>query len=190
MKKSEINFNKLFFEFASVSFAVIFALFLNQWREDRNNQKLADTVVDNLGLELKENIEILDSFIPSHKAFLNNVDSLISGGKTIDRSSIDEKNLELTILNSSAWEMAKVTNVILYIDFEEINSLSKVYKLQFYYESIVKQYIINSSNVYHDKAGLESLKNDKQFLKTIIPIEENLQIHYKVMLEEVLNENN
>lgn len=93
-------------------------------------------------------------------------------------------------MSSSAWEMSEITNAIYYLDFEDLNDLAKVYDLQSYYELIVKHYILNSSIVYEPKTSVIRLKNNKQFLETIIPIEEDLQIYYDLMLSEVLKKNN
>jgi len=39
MKNKRLNIQRLIFEFISVSFAVLIALLVNQWREDHNNAK-------------------------------------------------------------------------------------------------------------------------------------------------------
>jgi len=46
MKNSKINFSRLLFEFISISFAVLIALFVNQWREGHNNQNIADKAAE------------------------------------------------------------------------------------------------------------------------------------------------
>jgi len=86
--------------------------------------------------------------------------------------------------------MAEITNAIYYLNFEDVNDLAKVYDLQSYYESIVRHYILNSSIVYQPKTSIIKLKNNKQFLETIIPLEESLKIYYDRMLTEVLKKNN
>ena len=180
----KLNINRLIFEFISVSFAVLFALLLNQWREDYNHEKLADKTIINIKKELSENSEILDTYIPKHKTTLREIDSLIAIAYKDENTS--NKNIDLTIMNSSAWEMAKITNAVFYMNFDLVNNLSKVYKLQAYYESIVKQYILKDSDIYHSETDINYLMDTKQFLETVIPLEENLEGYYKLMIEEVL----
>ena len=184
MKLSKINFSKIVFEFISVSFAVLFAILLNQWREDRNNTKLAQKALVNVSEEFKENKEILMNFIPNHKSVLVEIDSVIN---LSDKDNVLViKNIKINLINSSAWEMAKITNAVYYLDFDVVNNLSKIYKLQDYYESIVKQYILKNANSYQIETDKKYLLDAKRFLETIIPLEEDLVGYYNLMLDKVL----
>jgi len=186
MSKKKIRFSKLLFEFISVSFAVLLALFVNQWREDRNNNKLAEQAVQNIKEEFIENKEMMSELIPNHKLLLSQLNefSEIEGNETSIKKSIE--TLDITLINSSAWEMAKVTNVVFYINFDDVNNLAKVYNLQSYYESIVKQYILSNAIKYQKNDAVNQLENTKQFLNTIILLEEDLQKYYDLMLTEIL----
>jgi hypothetical protein len=186
MNNKKLNTRRLIFEFISVTFAVLFALFVSQWRENYNNDKLADKAILNIGIELEKNKEDISLSIPKHKSALAYIDSLLLVNENSDLSINEPISIELMIMSSSAWEMSEITNAIYYLDFEDVNDLAKVYDLQSYYESIVKHYILNSSIVYQPKTGIIRLKNNKQFLETIIPIEESLKIYYDRMLAEVL----
>ena len=55
MNNKKLNTRRLIFEFISVTFAVLFALFVSQWRENYNNDKLAEKAVLNIGIELEKN---------------------------------------------------------------------------------------------------------------------------------------
>lgn len=184
MKK--INYSRLIFEFVSVSFAVLFALFVNQWRENYNNKKLANKAVINIKHELNDNIKVLNDFIPQHQSSLKRLDSIISLNENSASLINSPVSLDLTILSSSAWEMAKITNAIYHLNFDGVNNLAKVYALQAYYESIVKQYLIKTATVSQENPNMSVLKDNKQFLETIIPIEEDLNTYLTIMLTEVL----
>jgi len=187
MKKKKLNYSKLIFEFISVSFAVLFALFVNQWREDHNNGVIADKAIVNIKAEIIENRDVINDAISNHKFVLSQIDSLFKSSE-ISKSDINSiKNLEVNLLSSSSWEMAQVTKAIFYIDFNKSNVLAKVYSFQSYYESIVKQYVLG--NFYDRGQDLESLKITQQFIKSIIPMEENLKEFYDLMLKEVLTDN-
>ncbi len=190
MNNKKLNTRRLVFEFISVTFAVLFALFVSQWRENYNNDKLAEKAVLNIGIELEKNKEDISLSIPKHKSTLAYIDSLLLVNENSGIPINESVSIELMIMSSSAWKMSEITNAIYYLDFEDVNDLAKVYDLQSYYESIVKHYILNSSIVYQPKTSIIRLKNNKQFLETIIPIEENLKIYYDRMLTEVLKKNN
>ncbi|RLD21505.1 MAG: hypothetical protein DRI54_09110, partial [Bacteroidetes bacterium] len=84
--------------------------------------------------------------------------------------------------------MAEITNAIFYLDFDDANKMAKVYNLQSYYESIIKQFILKNSYSYQSDQDLEFLRNNKQFLETIIPLEEDLQNYFNLLLKNVLVE--
>ena len=189
MNDKKLNIRRLIFEFISVTFAVLFALFVSQWRENSNNDKLAEKAVVNIGIELEKNKEDISLSIPKHKLTLAYIDSLLMVNENSGKPINESISIELMIMSSSAWEMAEITNAIYYLNFEDVNDLAKVYDLQSYYESIVRHYILNSSIVYQPKTSIIKLKNNKQFLETIIPLEESLKIYYDRMLIEVLKKN-
>ena len=188
MAKSKINYRKILIEALSISFAVFLALGARQWGESYNHNKLAKKVIVNIAKELNENKEIMDEVIPYQRARIHEFDSIISileeGG--IYNDSI--KNLEITLISSTAWEMAKITNAIYYIDFEKVNTLASVYNLQSYYESIVKQYILNNTGLVKDNNDIESLNSKKLILEALIPLEENLKQYYTILLDSVIQQ--
>jgi len=186
MQNNKLNYNKLLFEFISVSFAIMFALFVDQWRESYNNQQLANKAIYSIREEVTENKLLIKEFTPNHQLKLHYLDSLIEVQKNSGIKVDTVKSIEVTLLSSSAWEMSKITNAIYYIDFETTNNIAKVYKLQSYYESIVKQYIINSSNSIADESSLIALSSGKKFLETIIPIEKDLSLYYGLILDTEL----
>jgi len=188
MNNKKFNIKRLISEFVSVSFAVLIALLVNQWREDHNNGKLAEKAIYNISQELHENKDAMAILIPTHKSLLSQIDSII-GRKEKNISTLNSNiSIDVTLISSSAWEMAEITNAIFYLDFDDANKMAKVYNLQSYYESIIKQFILKNAYTYHSDQDLEFLKNNKQFLETIIPLEEDLQNYFDLLLKNVLEE--
>ena len=188
MKSKKSNLQRLIFEFISVSFAVLVALLVNQWREDHNNNNLAEKAIYNIKQEIQENKDVMDILIPSHKSILSNIDSMIVRKEKYNSTVDSSISINVTLISSSAWEMAEITNAIFYLDFDDANKMAKVYKLQSYYESIIKQFILKNSYSYHSNQDLEFINNNKQFLETIIPLEEDLQNYFNLLLKNVLVE--
>ena len=188
MKNKRFNIKRLISEFISVSFAVLIALLVNQWREDHNNGKLAEKAIYNIRQELKENKDAMTILIPSHKSVLSQIDSII-GRKEKNISAVDSNiSIDVTLISSSAWEMAEITNAIFYLDFNDANKMAEVYNLQSYYESIIKHFILKNAYSYQSDQDLEFLRNNKQFLETIIPLEEDLRNYFNLLLKNVLVE--
>ncbi len=188
MKSKKLNLQRLIFEFISVSFAVLIALLVNQWREDYNNNKLAEMAIYNIKQEIQENKDVMDILIPSHKSILSKIDSIIVRKEKYNSIVDSNISINVTLISSSAWEMAEITNAIFYLDFDDANKMAKVYNLQSYYESIIKQFILKNSYSYHSNQDLEFINNNKQFLETIIPLEEDLQNYFNLLLKNVLVE--
>lgn len=185
MAKTTINFRKIFIEALSIAFAVFLALLARQWGENRNHQKLADKALVNISEELIENKDVMLDLIPYHQKKIRELDSIIVIIKNDSTYQDTLEQLKITLISSTAWEMAKITNAIYYMDFEEVNNLAKVYNLQSYYESIVKQYILKSSSEYQDDNSIETLKSKRLFLKSTLPLEESLKSYYNMMLDDI-----
>lgn len=188
MKSNRLNFQRLISEFISVSFAVLIALLVNQWRADYNNSKLAEKAIYNIKQELQENKDAMAILIPSHKSILSQIDSIIGRQEKYNSTLGSTISIDVTLISSSAWEMAEITNAVFYLDFDDANKMAKVYNLQSYYESIIKQFILKNAYNYQSDQDLEFLKNNKQFLETIIPLEEDLHNYFNLLLENVLVE--
>ena len=184
MSNKKVQYKKLLFEFISVSFAVLLALFVNQWRENHNNNLLGQQAIENIKEEVVDNKEDIIGLIQSHKLLLSTLDSIVRIENTTDSTDVIIGNIEITLINSSAWEMAKVTKAVFYINFNDINTLAKVYNFQSYYESIVHNYILSNYGVGNN--NLNKIHEMRSFLNSIIPMEENLKIYYERILKEVL----
>ena len=189
-RKNKLNINKLIFEFISVSFAVLIALFINEWNSNNNNERLAERAMDNIRAELEDNQEILFGIVPNHKAVLYSIDSLINIIEGNDISIDSIKSINFKLISSSSWEMAALTQAISYMDIDVVTNLAKVYNFQTYYESIVKDFVLKSAYDSNENIDREMLLKTKAFLETVIPMEEDLESYCKIMLEQVLIEEN
>jgi len=188
MGNKKLNIRRLIFEFISVSFAVMSALLVNQWKEGYDNRKLAERAICNIKQELHENKDVLANLIQYHKSVLSQLDSIIANNENNCSSADSIISINVTLISSSAWEMAKITNAIFYIDFDNANKLAKVYKLQAYYDSIIKHFILNNSYIDQTNNDFKFISKNKQFLETIIPLEEELQNFFNLLLKNVLKE--
>lgn len=178
----KINYRKLAFEFISISFAVLAALIVNQCRENHNSEKLSNKALSFIELEMEDNKNVLTKFLGSHQKLSTKIDSILSL-ETLPTET-ENYDVELTILSASAWEMAEFTKALYNKNLTDINNITKVYNLQDYYQTIVKEYILkNSLKASSAENNIENLKNNQQFLNTIIPLEEDLIKFYTLLIE-------
>jgi hypothetical protein len=193
MKSTLLNMNikinnnkKLLFEFISISFAVFLGLMLNQWKDNLNNKHLAKQSINNILLEISLNKAKVEDMLNTHKLLLHRIDSTLTSLDTTNNQGEFSLDLNFQLISSTSWETTKLTQAIVYMDINVVNSIAGVYSFQEYYESIVKEYVVN--NIYNlpQEEGDELLRKAKNFLNAIITIEDNLIEYYNYMQKEVL----
>ena len=139
---SNFNFakiNRIIIEIVSVMFAVLVALGVDQWWEERENLELAAKMQIGIKNEIKKNLEEIEG---THKNYTSTNDSLIV---YLSKPEIDLDNfnlhLELAILTSATWNTAQMLRAIHYMDYEWIIEVSTIYELQTIYLESQKQFL-------------------------------------------------
>jgi hypothetical protein len=183
-----VDARKLLFEFVSICFAVFLGLMLNQWKDNHSHRKLAEQSVDNIIKEVGENKTKVEAMLVSHQKAFAQIDSILSLPDSPIDTSTTSLNVDFNLIGSSAWETAKLTQAISYMDIEMVSDIAMIYTYQEdYYQSMVKDYmnsfIINKPNGF-DRETLERLRN---FLSGILPVETNLNDYYGILQTKVLS---
>ncbi|NQU28607.1 MAG: hypothetical protein HQ528_09990 [Candidatus Marinimicrobia bacterium] len=139
---SNYNFakiNRIIIEIVSVMFAVLVALGVDQWWEDRENLELAAKLKVGIENEIKNNLEEIKG---THENYTSTNDSLIV---YLSKPEIDldnfNLNLELALLTSATWNTAQMLKAIHSMDYEWIIEVSTVYELQTIYLESQKQFL-------------------------------------------------
>ncbi|MDN5202095.1 hypothetical protein QQ008_11995 [Fulvivirgaceae bacterium BMA10] len=153
---------KLVAEVATVVFAVLLALGLNSWKENKANRDEAAKALDNIVREveanlksLKSNIAVNDEKLPELKIMedsLENHDKVDSYGVGYDQ----------TFLNEAAWNAANATGSIKHFDYETIHELSEIYQLQTFYSRYGDNFfeLAVSPDFYNADRALELVKSN------------------------------
>lgn len=185
--KIKINQN-LLIEFISVTFAVFLGLMLNQWKDNQNNQSLANQSINNIRAEIDTNSTRVKAMIDSHKMMVSRLDSV----KSLSLKDYEKDNFSLSlsfeIISSTSWETAKLTQAITYMDYDVVSEIANLYQYQNYYESFVKEYVNRNIYVKSNVSHKEYIENMQRFLNAIIPIEKRLMDYYKQILNELQGE--
>lgn len=185
MKPISLKINKkILFEFISISFAVFLGLMLNQWKENHSNKSLAEQSLNNIRIEIDDNVNRIDNILESHEQALAHIDSVLNLQNDTTKINVD---IQIVLISSTAWEAAKLTQAIAHINIEKVSDIAMIYTFQEYYESIVKEYILNNINRDTSLSDIKQARKMKTFLEAIIPMEKNLIIHYNELLTETLN---
>jgi len=183
IRKIKIN-QKLLIEFISVTFAVFLGLMLNQWKDNQNNQNLANQSSNSIRAEIDRNNVKVKEMIESHEIILSRLDSIITLTEAERHDNVSLK-LNFQIINSTSWETAKLTQAIAHMDINNVSEIADVYHYQNYYESIVKEYVTRNIYIKADVNDSDYLENMRSFLSAIIPVEKNLRDYYNEILKKL-----
>jgi hypothetical protein len=118
---------ELALEAAMVVFAVVVALAVEEWREDRDNKELARRALAGIMAEVESN---KDEILRSQEAN----DSVLALVREAARDTVLPEelsiNYEYSLLSSSAWETAQITRATQFLPLGQVQSLARVYGLQ------------------------------------------------------------
>jgi hypothetical protein len=140
MKKIEFKFTKRIPDILLESFfivvALLLALALDQWSDEQKGLELAKSAKTAIYAELANNKKKLEDKRIAHKEILKVINLYINQWDAIESSS---KNLEfeytMVLISNSAWNSAKMTEVVQSFSFKEITSFSQIYQMQALYLS-------------------------------------------------------
>lgn len=135
-----VNGFQIIIESLLIIFSILFALGVNEIRATKQLNSQKEESLHNLENELKRNFKGLEKVIPYHKKITQRLLKMIDSLSTI-KGEINKTGLELmSDVNPSgimppspqktSWETIRITNSISLLDFELVNDLSKLYKLQ------------------------------------------------------------
>lgn len=137
----KVPFGKISLEIFSIVFAILFALAINEWNDNRNNQKLAKESLENIKTELQENLKIVSDLLTKNvenyknqqKAFINLKNDLSKKDSNLDAEQLISKfplNFEVNNGRKTAWQTAGLTQAIRYFKPDITQRLSGIYERQ------------------------------------------------------------
>ena len=125
---------ELLVEGISVAFAVLLALFVDQWRENRSNVQLAERAEESILAEVRTNLERLEEQAMER-------DSLVAYTQDVRRALVAEEEMDNININFSpallartAWETAQVTRALHFMDYDRVARIGRIYEVQELYE--------------------------------------------------------
>ena len=200
MKKSKnkISVSKILLEIFSVSFAVLLALGVNEWRNNRANERLANEALENIKKEILSNLDIAKETLALNKeivekqkkAFISikkEIESNISNGIENDVHSKFPFTFKFSPVKKTAWNSSNLTNAVIYIDFDLIQLLSETYETQGLYsrvnENIVERFA--SPGLFMQKTISAELQAYFMKIKMYFQVTEALIDNYERCLIEI-----
>ena len=159
-----IKWSSLIMEKGSVVFAILVALWVNQFQQDYENKNKAKEQQKRILEEVGQNLRVLEPH------FARNDNLLISARKLIEEKKNREQDpgpqyvtlgYSFGSLESTEWEVAKLTGVIIYMESDDISILSNIYLDQALYSdhwsSLTKKFALGSLDINSTKETNEYL---------------------------------
>ncbi len=143
MKKSGALVGKFFFEIFVVSIGILLGFLMNDWREERNNQKEAKKVLDAIMVELEFNVEGIKSRLPYYNLLMDSLYANANRGiSKINEISVWQ-GTRPPLFKESAYQMALSSGALNELDIELSAAISEVYSFQASFQEVVSFTITN-----------------------------------------------
>ncbi len=111
--------------------ALLGALALDEWREDKEKQELAKRAQIAILQEMKDNKNQLDKQRPKHEAMLKDLSEKLAAYEKQEEKNADfDFNYSMVLLTSAAWDTARMTQSAQFMPFEDVRDYSKIYSFQ------------------------------------------------------------
>jgi hypothetical protein len=117
----------------SVMLAVLIALAVDEWREERANQELAATARANILEEIEGNRDELAGVGSLNAALLERIAGYIDGVESTSPESLSV-NFEFALLSTAAWQTAQMTRAAHFLDYDWMARVARLYSLQELYD--------------------------------------------------------
>jgi type II secretory pathway pseudopilin PulG len=118
---------ELMVEAAMVVLAVVIALGVDEWREGQQQRELASRALQVVMAELEANRAELADNLPPNQALL---ESVIEADRAGELGEDFDLTFEYSLISSSAWETAQVTQATHFMPLEHVQRLATLYGLQ------------------------------------------------------------
>ncbi len=187
----KIPFKRLLLEIASVVFAVLLALGVNEWRKNLENEHLSQQALKNIVQEIEANKSDIVNGLAEHKRLSSYLDSTLKAYNNMPKENVKTVkksfrfSYEHSVLNNTAWNSAQITQAVKFMDYETISTLSTIYELQAIYKDHGKEVIAAMGKVaFHEAEFKPFLKANIFNVRISINIEESLIEAYDAFLAE------
>lgn len=152
--------SKLLFEILSITFAVLLALGLNNWWENKRTRESSDNAMINIIEEVRENLKLLKANMEDNKLRITplraTIDSLADYG--VDHVQGAGIGYMHTLLKDAAWNTSNLSGVSQNFDLDIVMQLSDIYKLQALYSTMGREFFNSFLTVdYNDDNNTEAL---------------------------------
>lgn len=167
---------------------VMLGFAMNDWRENRNNQKVAEIALESIAAEFRYNHQRMHETYDYFRFIVEKIDSLHHAGESVREMYGYEiegwRGAMPPMLRSSAYQMVLSTGIFKDIEFKTANTLAYIYNLQSILEKLDDASVVNFSQ----DSGFTSLPNIRHTFNLYTEIIPSVIGVYQLIGVPVLNE--
>jgi len=171
--KSRELLSKALFESALIVFSILLALAINEWKENRDNQRLASQALANFEREIQENSGRVERSFPYH----SHLSEAFKGARSLTEVE-GWHGISSPMLQDTAWQTALATNAFGQIRYETVSALSRVYTSQKSLEKVADDVVASLVN-----QGLSD--STKGLMNDLLIAETGLRSAYEQALKRI-----
>jgi hypothetical protein len=174
-----------------VVFSILFALAVDEWKEDSENRQLAEKSIAVFEREIEQNMARLEDLAPYHsglREMLTRIDSTGDVRTAEDlRSTIGLEPLRPPLLTDVAWQTSLATGALTKMDFETVSALSLTYTLQARFQEQARITVpdLARPEAISDAAVPQAIRSAAVYLGEITAGEQDLKAIYEQALTQI-----
>ena len=150
-------------EILSIIVAVMLALGLSEWNDERKHQAQAEVALRNILIEVRSNLKLLTFIDDNNTAAIEAMSEEQSSESDKDRNFIPGLQLRET-----AWDTLLSTGLSNYVSYDTILLLSEMYSIQGIYKQTGMQLVEASMSVSAYATALETEVDNVHFSKHFV----------------------
>ncbi|MCB1037785.1 MAG: hypothetical protein KDD47_28385 [Acidobacteria bacterium] len=174
----------LLLEAFSVVLAVLLALAVDEWREERADSALGKLAEERITTEIRANLEELSASAARHDEILAGLDRSLAEVPAEGSQLELAVNFSIAVLSSSAWETSRATQAVNHMDFDRVLRIARVYDLQDLYLEAQRE-VVRHISALGSGGGLspqEILRGLRGRISTVQELEQGLLSAYREAL--------
>ncbi|MFQ6606668.1 MAG: hypothetical protein ACE5DP_03315 [Fidelibacterota bacterium] len=188
---NKLYISKILLEVFSVTFAVLLALGVNEWRNIRANEKLANEALENIRKELSSNLDVVKEMLLLNKEIVKRQKEAFARIKEKPDSDISEFPFAFMVqsVKKTAWNSSNLTSAVRYLDFNLVQHLSETYEGQELYSKVNENILerLSSPGLFKRETMKPELQAYFMKLEMYFQIAESLIKNYELCLEKINN---
>ncbi len=164
--------------------SILLALWVDEWKQHRAEQQLAQVSLTNFLHEVQQNEARLDDILPYHRAMHSMVKELEAGRGVSTpaefESAVGVDGMRPPFLLTTAWQTALATGALQKMDYETVSALSLTYTLQDRFREESRSGIQSVLQATNFQAGhaQQALRSADIVLNDVVQGEEDLRATY------------